>query len=94
MKQTGGAVATTLLQNHPAARSLVGVFYSDLGIWNAPERIGSDVAFVHNPFTQAPLEPGTFTFTRNEWIPGPDGTIIPRSLRHPAGGGADVVSSP
>jgi hypothetical protein len=78
MKRRGSAVATTLLEHHPVAKSLVGVFFTEWGIWNAPAQTGHDIVFVHNPFMNERVREGAFPFLRDEWIPGPDGTITRR----------------
>ncbi len=78
VKQGGSQVATTLLEKHPVTKSLVGVFFTEWGIWNAPEQTGHDIVFVHNPFMPDRVREGAFPFLRDEWAPGPDGTIMRR----------------
>lgn len=79
VKQGGALVSTTLFEKHSVAKSLVGVFFSEWGIWNAPARIGHDIVFVHNPFMRERVPEGAFSFVREEWVPGPDGTIVRRA---------------
>jgi hypothetical protein len=81
VKQAGSPVATTLLENHPVAKSLVGVSFTEWGIWNAPARTGHDIIFVHNPFMSDRVREGAFPFLREEWVPGPDDTIMRRDPR-------------
>jgi len=82
VKRAGSPVPTTAFETNPTARkSLAGVFFSVWPIWNAPARTGKDIVFVHNPFMPNRVPEGAFAFTGDEWVPGPEGTIMPRSLR-------------
>jgi hypothetical protein len=66
MKQRGSSVATTLLEQHPVAKSLVGVFFAEWAIWNAPAQTGHDVVFIHNPFMNERVREDAFPFLREE----------------------------
>ncbi|MBK7582070.1 MAG: hypothetical protein IPI67_17920 [Myxococcales bacterium] len=69
-----GAVVGARLFCEPQSSGVSGVLFSDIGIWNAPREIGTDLIFVHNPMAAVPLPVGVFGFA-TEYHVGPGGKL-------------------
>ncbi|MBK7584469.1 MAG: hypothetical protein IPI67_30225 [Myxococcales bacterium] len=82
-----GAVVGARLFCEPQSSGVSGVLFSDIGIWNAPREIGTDLIFVHNPMAAArshyKRRPGAPTVASG--TPSPARRVHPAWFRSPTG---------
>lgn len=62
-------VTTCWLQNE-RFKGITLIVYSEYGILNLPEKMGSEFHFVHNPLANHPIPEGVFGFGGHYWVEG------------------------